>query len=110
MSALPSVVDLEAYHGDTWSQTFRLSDGTDYIDLTGSDVTCSAIAQDGNNFGTAYPLNVVKGSNTGEVTISFTGAPMSVPVGHYAYDLQVADDEIVTWVRGTINVIPDVTP
>jgi hypothetical protein len=108
MSNLPATYDLQAYHGDTWSQSFRFNDGTNYIDLSTSSVTSEAVARSGADFGASYTLDTTVESDPGTVTLRL---PLGMPVGDYSYDVQVTTGQgITTWIRGTLTVIPDVSP
>ena len=100
---LPATVDLAWYHGDTNAQTFRLTDGTNPIDLSGATVACWA-----QNGSTPVVMAVTVGPDPGEITISPPVA--GIDAGSYAYDLEVTDTgEIVTWIRGRLNVAQDIT-
>ena len=101
--SLPATIDLDAYHGDTWSQTFRLLEGSTPYDLTGATVTASARNQAGAT--TALTVTTA-GLDPGEVAISGTLA-----IGAYDYDIQVVDTNGTnTWIRGELTVHGDVTP
>lgn len=102
--SVPLYVKLFGYHGDTFSQEFRLLQGSTPLDLTGSTVECWA-----ENGGAPVILDVAVGPAAGVITIS--APPGALPVGDPSYDVQVtaADGRIRTWIRGTINVQSDVT-
>jgi len=101
--SLPVTVNLEAYRGDSWSQTFRLLSGTNPIDLTGAVIECEARSE----AGAVHALTIARGQ-PGEVTISLPSA--SIPFGTYAYDLEITEGGVVTtWVRGKLALDRDVT-
>jgi len=106
--ALPGTADLEIYHGDSWSQTFRLLSEGAPLDLTGATLKSSAVSRYGSNQGQAVDLSATAGTNPGEIVLSLPAN--GIPVGEYSYDVQVTKGAVVTtWLRGTIVVIPDVT-
>jgi hypothetical protein len=101
---LPAVVNLTAYQGDTWSQTFRFKQDTVPLNLTGATVAAWAKPYSG-------PVVILTATITnavgGEVQLSAT-APL--PTGGYQYDVEVTKASVVTtWVRGTLTVNADVT-
>jgi hypothetical protein len=103
--ALPATHDLNAYRGDSWSQTFRLLRDATPVDLSGATVQAEARAVDGSR----RPLSVVVDGPNGLVTIGFaaTGQP---GVGIHHYDVEVTDAGVVTtWVAGRLCVTRDVT-
>jgi hypothetical protein len=103
---MPAVVDLDAYQGDTWAQTFRFVEAGTPVDLTGATVESHARRVVGSV--ELVPLVVALGE-PGEVTISYpaTGALES---GSYEYDVQVDVSGLVrTWVRGRLSILRDVT-
>lgn len=104
---LPVRVDLCAYRGDTWAQTFRFvdSDG-EPIDLSAATVASWARSSDGEE--TATMLAASNGT-PGQVTI---GQPEGgLRVGNWQYDVEVTSDDgtVTTWVRGHLRVNQDVT-
>ena len=101
--ALPAVVDLTAYRGDTWSQTFRFLEAGAPVDLTNATVASWAKTFDGSH----VELIVEKG-DPGEVTIELPAEGLDC--GAWAYDVEVTDGEdVTTWVKGTLTVEGDVT-
>jgi len=102
-SPLPVKVDLQMYHGDTWSQKFRLLDGAVPHDLTAATVESSVR----DKAGTLIPL-AIDLSGPGEVIIS--NPTPGLPVGMYDYDVEVTDSAgILTWVKGKLYIGNDVT-
>lgn len=100
MHDLPVTVNLDAYHGDSWTQTFRFLDGTIPHDL--STATLKAAARDDTG---ALTQLTVESDAPGEVTISG-----ELEAGTYEYDVQVTEsDGTFTWVRGRLIVKQDVT-
>jgi hypothetical protein len=105
LSTLPVTVNLEAYRGDTWSQSFAFKLGTNPIDLTGASV--SAWMRDPG--GVTDGLDVAIEDAPGTVTLRL---PVPVPPPNaYVYDIEVTDaaDVVTTWVRGRLIVRRDVT-
>ena len=107
MGQLPATVHLTIYHGDTWTQAFRLRQGDTPVDLTGATVASWARPWSGP----AIPLAAAIGDppTSGVITLS-TPAP-GLPPGGYHYDLEVTDpvDQVTTWIRGQITVMDDIT-
>lgn len=103
IAGLPAIIDVAAYRGDTWQQTFRFSDGTTPIDLTGATVACWA-----KNGAVPIPLQVTTGPDPGLVTIAL---PEDFTAGNYRYDIEVTnpDSTVTTWVRGRLDVTQDIT-
>lgn len=107
--ALPVTVDLGAYHGDTWSQTFRLIRQGEPLDLTNVTAACWAIPT-GLQTATAHvELQVAIDAAAGEVTISYPAGHLDVGRWEYDLELTMPDGEVKTWVRGTLRVTQDVT-
>ena len=106
MAALPVTVDLTAYRGDSWAQTFRFLEAGTPIDLAAATVAAQARKFDGE----VVPLVAAKG-DPGEVTIGLP--PGGLDCGSWTYDVEVTfpdpDPSVTTWVRGTLTVSPDVT-
>jgi hypothetical protein len=99
VSVLPVGYDFKVYHGDTWSQTFALMDGTTPHDLT--QATLAAAVEDVN--GATTTLGAATTANPGEVTI--TPPTGGLPPGNYAYDVRVkTPSNTTTWVRGVLRV------
>jgi hypothetical protein len=101
---LPVTVDLRVYHGDSWTRSFRLLATADSpIDLTGATVASWA----------QRPAEVVHlavvANGDGIVTLSDPDGQLDV--GKYSYDVEVTDagGGVTTWVRGALQVTPDVT-
>lgn len=103
------------YRGDSWScvLTFFDTDGSP-LNLAGSAIKLQvkAKATDTNtvkelSLGTGLTLS---GSGNNILTIESAG-DLPVRVGDYAYDLQVTfgSGRIVTYLRGTVVVVQDVT-
>jgi hypothetical protein len=105
MQSLPVTVNLNAYGGDSWAQTFVFKDGDALHDLTGATIASWVR----NPAGTTTHLVVsVDDPTNGEVTI---GPPSGgLPSGIYAYDVEVDDTNgVLTWVKGQLSVEGDVT-
>jgi hypothetical protein len=104
---LPTRVDLSAYRGDTWSQTFRFKHDTTPVDLTGA--TVAAWAQPLYTGAVVFLTVTIRDPIAGEVQIAL--GPDGLPAGSYTYDVQVTIATVVTtWVRGTLTVTADITP
>jgi hypothetical protein len=103
---LPAIVNLAAYHGDSWAQTFRLKYGATPVDLAGATVAAWAITRAG---GVVELAAAVTNAAGGEVQISV--GPGGLPKGTYTYDVEVTGSAggVTTWVRGTLTVPADVT-
>lgn len=100
----PVQVNLEAYRGDSWTQSFNLKrDGLPY-NLTGSTVASWA-AFDGSH--TVLPVTVIDAPG-GRFSI---GLPSTMKAGKYQYDVEVTDSGglVTTWIRGILDVQQDVT-
>lgn len=108
MSALPVTVNLTVYHGDSWSQYFRLRQGETPLDLTGATVASWARPAIKSP---VVPLTaaIVDPPTSGVVVVS---APASGPLlpWPYAYDLEItAAGQVTTWIRGQISVTSEIT-
>jgi len=107
MAALPAIVNLDAYRGDTWSQAFRFSSGGVAEDLSAATVASKARARVGAP-SAEYDLPVtVTDAADGQVAIGLPAE--SIPAGDYDYDVEVANGKVTTWVRGRLRVHRDVT-
>lgn len=105
MIDVPVSVDLIAYRGDTWSETFRITSGGAPIDLTGATVASWATDLDG----VKTELTTVVDVPNAAITIMFP-SNVVVRAGHYSYDIESTKDDIVTtWVRGRLVVQQDIT-
>ena len=103
MSAFPAKVDLVAYRGDTWAQTFRFLQGGSPVDLISATVASWALSPSGE----VVPLVVTFGA-PGEVTISQPEGGLTPE--QWAYDVEVTNAGVVkTWVRGRLGISADVT-
>jgi hypothetical protein len=103
MSALPASVDLSAYRGDSWTQTFRLLEGTVPFDLTGATAASWAAL----NGQPPIVLPTTIGPDPGTVKIAL---PTTIAAGAYRYDLEITKTGVVTtWIRGRLVVEQDVT-
>jgi hypothetical protein len=109
VSALPVVVDLTAYRGDTWAQTFRLLEGEPSapVDLTGASVEAEARRALVDE-SIVLAVSIADPPTLGEVTL---GQPEGgLDCGQYEYDVEVVrGGTITTWVKGKISVEHDVT-
>jgi hypothetical protein len=105
---LPGTVDLTAYHGDTWSQTFKLYTAPNVpLDLTGATVACWAKAS--RNGQAPVTLTTTVGPGTGEIKIALPASPVP-PAGPYSYDIEVTKSGVITtWVRGLLDIRQDIT-
>jgi hypothetical protein len=102
---LPATVNLTAYHGDSWTQTFRLKYEAVPVDLTGA--TIAAWAQAWN--GTIVQLTTtITNALGGEFQLSV--GPAGWVFGSYTYDVELRQGTTVTtWIRGTLTVTADIT-
>src|SRR5262245_34330962 len=102
---LPGNADLQAYRGDSWSQTFTFRENNVLVNLTGA--TIAAWARDQS--GAIFHFNVANGGAAGTATLSFPVPPF--PPGTYRYDVEVTDStgKISTWVRGNLRIEGDIT-
>jgi hypothetical protein len=104
---LPQPVDLNAYRGDSWAQTFTFNrDGTP-VDLTGATVACQAMRRLDR---TTNTLQTTTGATPGQVTIAMPAAG-PLDAGVYTYDVEVTapGGSVQTWVGGRLKITPDVT-
>jgi hypothetical protein len=102
---LPVTVNLDAYQGDSWFQTFRLLQDTTPVDLTGASVTSECRGP-----GTlVYDMPVQIGDpTTGQITLVL---PDGIRAGSYRYDVQVQKaGTTTTWVSGHLEVASEITP
>jgi len=103
--ALPSLVNLTAYAGDTWTQQFRLKLGDTPVDLTGATVRSWAQQLQG----AVVELAVTVPTPTDGLFYLGIG-PDGLPHGSYTYDVEVTQAGIVTtWIRGSLVVTADIT-
>ena len=103
--SLPASVALTAYHGDTWTQTFRLKQGTAPVDLTGASVAAWAQALNGQ---IQYLAATIVNGPAGELQIGV--GPDGLPAGSYTYDVELVQQGVVTtWIRGALSVTQDIT-
>lgn len=102
----PATVNLIAYHGDTWTQTFRLKQDTTPVDLTGALVAAWAVTF---TTGAVYELDATVTNPTGgelQIAIGVDGLPANI----YTYDVEVTQGSAVTtWIRGSLTVPADLT-
>jgi hypothetical protein len=104
MTTLPATVNLTAYRGDTWAQTFRLKQGDTPVDLSGATIDCWATSTNGSLVLTATITNPAAGE------IQLTPPVNGLPAGAYTYDVEIRQNGIVTtWVRGSLTVTADIT-
>lgn len=106
---LPATVNLEIYHGDSWSQNFKLLQDNVPVDLSSATVAASAVGRSGDSLGDSVPITaaVVVGSPG---TIKLSLAPGAISAGVFSYDVQVTKSgTVTTWIRGDLTVVPDVT-
>jgi|SRR5215471_6480628 len=104
MSDLPVTVNLDAYEGDNWFQTFRFKQNANPVDLTAAQVLSEARGPGATLF--QIPTNLGNASQ-GEVTLLM---PPGIKAGSYYYDVQVTlNGQVTTWVTGKLLVSPEVT-
>jgi hypothetical protein len=104
MAELPVTVNLDAYEGDDWFQTFRFKEDTTPVDLSSAQVRSECRGPGAALF--EMPTNLGNASG-GEVTLML---PEGIKAGSYYYDVQVTlSGQITTWVTGKLNVKPEVT-
>lgn len=105
MTKLPVTVNLDAYHGDTWWQSFRFKRNDAPIDLNSV-----SIASQARRISTSIliPLVIAIESNPGLMTLSL---PPDIDAGTYAYDIQIteANGDVKTWVKGKLVIEKDET-
>jgi hypothetical protein len=101
--AYPARIDLTAYRGDTWAQTFRFKEGSTPIDLTSATVEAWACSPTGE----VVELEVTKGG-PGEVTIAQPAGGLTAQLWEYDIEVTVAGT-VKTWVRGKLGIAPDIT-
>jgi hypothetical protein len=107
MTGLPVAVNLEAYHGDSWQQTFRLLDDTTPHDLTAATIASLARRTSDETTTSLTVTTANQGTNPGEFTLT---AP-AIETGFYIYDVQITEASVITtWIRGQLHVSGDITP
>jgi hypothetical protein len=103
---LPAMVNLTAYRGDTWAQTFRLKRESVPVDLTGAVI--ESWARSGVNGAITHLVVTVTDAAAGEFQLSYD--PAGLASASYSYDVEVTQDGVITtWIRGTLTVTADVT-
>lgn len=103
--ALPVLIDLDAYRGDTWAQSFRLIADDAPVDLTGATLAAWARRYDDE-----LEVMLVSSNGTpGELTLMQPAGGLEA--GKWRYDVEVRDAGavITTWIRGTLTVAADIT-
>lgn len=105
ITRLPTIVNLVAYRGDTWTQPFRLLQDDQPMDLSEAIVKSSAYNQ---NRALTVDLPIVIDPDPGVIILSL---PTDIPYGAYRYDIEIVgtDDSVITWIRGDLQVEKDVT-
>jgi len=105
MPKLPVTVNLSAYHGDTWRQTFRFLKNDAPIDLSSVVIASSALRRSSSGVSS---LGVVIEPDPGMLTLSL---PPGILPGKYWYDIQITESngDVKTWVRGELTIEKDVT-
>lgn len=105
IEVLPATFNTRIYHGDSWAQSFRITQAGQPFDLTGATVEawCVDFNQD-----PAELVATVTDATGGILTISQPEGGLEP--GRYAYDVEVTglDTTTTTWVRGYIDVMRDV--
>lgn len=102
--ALPVSVDLSAYRGDSWEQSFRFLHGQDPIDL--SLATVKSEARNANGVRITL-VTVITDPLDGAIVLRL---PPELTPGSYVYDIEVSiSGTVTTWVRGTLGLARDVT-
>ena len=101
----PAVINVRAYHGDSWSQTFRFLDNNLPVDLTGATVESHARG----TLADTTPLTVtVLDPTDGQIQIGPPGGGLEPD--RYTYDVQVDQaGGVRTWVSGWLRVYADIT-
>lgn len=111
--ALPTVVNLDIYAGDTFSHVFTYTGGKD---LTGATALCQLrTSKTAANPTLEVTPTIVAAENT--ITLSITSVESQALISQtytsreYVYDIQVtfADTEVNTPFQGKANVTQDVT-
>jgi len=105
---LPVDCRLTAYRGDTWLQHFRLVRDGAPVDLTGATVASWAQSLEPSVEVITLDANIVDAAD-GMVAI---GPPAEgLEARTWDYDVEVTEfgGDVITWVRGTLTVRPDVT-
>lgn len=103
-TGLPVTANLAAYHGDSWSQTFRLLQGDTPVDLTGCTVTSRCRGTTGDTY---TMLLWIDDPTQGTIRLEI---PAGAQPDFYDYDIQVADaGAVTTWVKGRLQIRGDVT-
>jgi hypothetical protein len=103
----PGIVNLVAYYGDDWSQTFGLKEDTVPVDLTGHTILSEALSPDG----VYHTLEAAITTPTqGQIQLSIPSG-QGPPPDTYKYDIQTTDSmgKIKTWIRGRLLVKEDIT-
>lgn len=106
-ASLPAQVNLNAYYGDTWTQSFRFLSGDQPADLTGLELKAAARG----TTGIIHPLIATTSDTPTDGTILISLAePMDADL--YDYDIQAAnpDGTTTTIVAGHLRMHQDVTP
>lgn len=105
MATLPITVDLEAYRGDSWTQTFRLLRGGAPIELNDVVIKCVALHISTT---TNTDLVVIVEPDPGVFTLAL---PSDVRAGLYKYDVEITDTvgQVKTWIKGKLEIEKDVT-
>lgn len=102
---LPALVNLTAYHGDTWAQTFRLKHEDVPVNLTGATIAAWAQAVTGT---IVHLVVTISNATAGEFQLSIGSD--GLPSGSYTYDVEVTQaGAVTTWIRGALMVTADIT-
>ena len=111
MGELPATVNLTCYHGDTWSQTFRILEESVPVDLTGATLASWAVQQGYCNGDGHSELQVTVDADptTGVFVLALPAGGLDA--GRYTYDVEVItpDTRVTTWIRGRLDVQGDIT-
>lgn len=102
---IPARYNLEAYHGDTWSQPFTFRNGDEPLNLTGG--TVAAQAEYGAEI-VDLTVTVINAA-AGEIALAFPAEGLAARQWHYDVEVTLADGSVTTWVAGTLTVLQDVT-
>lgn len=102
----------DAYRGDTMPEvSFQVAENSVYVDLTGSTITMQL--RNGGKVAKEFSSTLGNISIVSAASGQFKILPVTldIPAGIYDYDIEVflATGYKNTYVKGTLNVIQDVT-
>ncbi len=103
-TGLPVTANLIAYHGDSWSQTFRLLQGDQPVDLNGIGVSSRCKGSDGQTYDMLLWIDDPTGG------VFHIAIPAEAGPDLYSYDIEMVDaGAVTTWITGRLQIRPDVT-